>query len=93
MSEDEGQLFNELTEFSHELKQAKEYYGYPYNVNNPRYNLNLISSETLDELIEDMLMILTTAVEYKKEGWELTDPVRFGKIELHYDRDGEPRRR
>lgn len=92
MSEDECEIFEELQAFSRELKEDREYYGYPYNANNPRYNLNLISSETLDELITDMLNILSTAFEYRTQGWELTEPVRFGKIELHYDRDGKPKR-
>lgn len=92
MSEEEGKLFEQLEEFARELRQEEEHYGYPYNDFNPKYNLNLITSETLDELIEDMLNILTTAYEYRNNGWELTDPVRFGKIELHYNRDGEPQR-
>lgn len=90
MSDDESDLFRELDEFSKELREGQEYYGYPYNLNNPRYNLNLISSETLDELIQQILDILTTAYEYRTQGWELTEPVRFGRIHLHYDRDGEP---
>lgn len=93
MSDDEWALFEELDDFSNELKSGKDYYGYPYNENNPKYNLNLISSETLDKLIEDMLNVLTTAYEYRNKGWELTEPVRFGKIELHYDRDGIPEKR
>lgn len=93
MSHDENELFQELNDFSRELKEGREYYGYPYNLNNPRYNLNLVSSQTLDELIEEMLNILTTAFEYRTQGWELTEPVRFGRIQLHYERDGEPQRR
>lgn len=92
MSDEGHEIFKELNEFARELKEEKDHYGYPYNIHNPRYNLNLVSSETLDELIKDMLSILSTAFEYRKEGWELTEPVRFGKIELHYDRDGKPHR-
>lgn len=90
MSEGEGELFEELREFSRELREESSYYGYPYNENNPGYNLNLLTSETLDELIQNMNQILTTAYEYKSKGWELTDPVRFGKIDLHYERDEKP---
>lgn len=90
MPNDNRELFEELNEFSRELKEDREYYGYPYNINNPRYNLNLVSSETLDELIEEMLAILSTAFEYKTQGWQLTEPVKFGRIQLHYERDGEP---
>lgn len=93
MSDDECELFEELNRFSKELKENQEYYGYPYNDHNPRYNLNMISSATLDELIGDMVELLSTAYEYKSEGWELTGPVRFGKIELHYNRDGQPERK
>lgn len=90
MSEEEQGIFQELDEFSRELREEREYYGYPYNVHNPRYNLNLISSDTIDELIHEMMGILNTAFEYKMQGWELTEPVRFGKIQLHYNREGEP---
>lgn len=90
MSEDGHEIFEELTDFARELKEDEGHYGYPYNIHNPRYNLNLVSSDTLDELIKDMLNILSTACEYRAQGWELTEPVRFGKIELHYDRDGQP---
>lgn len=93
MSDDEWKLFEQLEEFAKELKEEKEHYGYPYNENNPKYNLNLVSSETLDEFIQDVLNILTTAYDYKRQGWELTDPVRFGSIELHYDRDGKPNKK
>lgn len=93
MSDDECELFEELTKFSKELKENQDYYGYPYNENNPRYNLNLISSATLDELIRDIVELLSTVLEYKEQGWELTDPIRFGKIELHYNRDGQPERK
>lgn len=93
MSDDECELFEELTKFSKELKEDQDYYGYPYNENNPRYNLNLISSATLDELIRDIVELLSTVHEYKEQGWELTDPIRFGKIELHYNRDGQPERK
>lgn len=92
MSDDECELFNELSDYSKELKEDRDHYGYPYNEHNPRYNLNLVSSETLDELVQDMLMVLTHALEYKKQGWELTEPVRFGKIQLHYNEDGSPYR-
>lgn len=93
MSDDECELFEELTKFSKELKEDQDYYGYPYNEYNPRYNLNLISSATLDELIRDIVELLSTVHEYKEQGWELTDPIRFGKIELHYNRDGQPERK
>lgn len=91
MSDDDCELFEQLNELSRELKEDEEYYGFPYNDYNPKYNLNLVSSETMDELIQDILGILHSAVEYKSQGWELTEPVRFGKIELHYDRDTQPR--
>lgn len=93
MSDDEKKLFGELTDFSKELKEDEAYYGYPYNENNPRFNLNLVSSETLDELIADMIEILSTAAAYKAEGWELTEPIKFGKIQLHYDKDEFPERK
>lgn len=93
MPNSERDLYIDLDNFSAELKKDRAYYGYPYNEHNPRYNLNLVSSQTLDELIEDMLHILNTAFEYRTQGWELTEPVRFGKINLHYNRDGEPQRR
>lgn len=93
MSDNECELFEELTKFSKELKEDQDYYGYPYNAHNPRYNLNLISSATLDELIRDIVELLSNAYEYKNNGWELTDPIRFGNIELHYNRDGQPERK
>ena len=68
MSDDGQELFEELNDFYRELKEGEDHYGYPYNINNPRYNLNLVSSETLDELIHDMLRILTAAHEYRNQG-------------------------
>lgn len=93
MSDDENSIFEELTDFAKELKEDEAYYGYPYNRNNPRFNLNLISSETLDELIQDMIEILSTAAAYKADGWELTEPIHFGKIQLHCNKDEVPERR
>lgn len=93
MSDNENDVFGELTDFSNELKDDEAYYGYPYNRNNPRFNLNLVSSETLDDLIHDMIEVLSTAAAYKADGWELTEPVHFGKIQLHYNRDDVPERK
>lgn len=91
MSDENDDLFEELTEFSDRLKEDEAYYGYPYNKNNPRFNLNLVSSATLDELVDDMIKILATAAEYRADGWELTEPIHFGKIQLHRVDDGTPR--
>lgn len=90
MSQDETELFNELNDFSKELIEDESYYGYPYNKHNPRFNLNLVSSDSIDELIRDVTQLLYSAVEYKEQGWELTEPIKFGKIQLHHKQDEGP---
>lgn len=90
---DEEKLFEELDDFSRELREDEEHYGYPYNMHNPKFNLNLISSNSIEELVADIVTLLSVALQYKDAGWELTHPVRFGSIDLHYNRDGKPERK